>query len=97
MKVVDAEKLEELGSEFECDEDTFYAARRIKAILSTAREEGGALREALETLVMKMNKVTAWWRHTHKVVWNEMDNLCNAQLDAEDALAASDKKEDSLR
>ena len=53
MKVVDAAKLEELAKEWEkalggYGVESFHAEDLRSLILSTAREEGGALREALK-------------------------------------------------
>jgi len=60
-------------------------AKRILDRLPTPSGDSG-LREALIKLTIKMNKVTARWRHTKQTRKEEMDDLCNAQLDAEAAL-----------
>jgi len=49
--------------------------------------------EALTKLTVKMNKVTARWRHQKSTRKDEMDDLCNAQLDAEAALASPARTE----
>ena len=54
---------------------------------ASAGTEGPGLREALEKVTVRMNKVTARWRHTRSIAKAEMDALCNIQLEAEAALA----------
>ncbi len=58
----------------------------IDDLLTARPAPADALREALEKVTVRMNKVTARWRHTKRVDKTEMDNLCNIQLDADAAL-----------
>ena len=71
-----------------CTANREYAERRnYKARLRALLAEGPGLREALEKVTVRMNKVTARWRHTRSIAKAEMDALCNIQLEAEAALA----------
>lgn len=46
-----------------------------------------AARVALDKLTMRMNPATAAWRHRQFIDPSHMDKLCNAQIEAEQALA----------
>jgi len=64
-------------------------ASELRHILAEAPGEPPGLREALGKVVTRMNRVTARWRHMKETRKSEMDDLCNIQLDAEEALKAA--------
>lgn len=60
---------------------------RAEKQLTALKERAGRLVGALDKLTVRMNPATAAWRHRQYVDPGLMDKLCNAQIDAEKALA----------
>jgi hypothetical protein len=72
----------------DCATNRAVAVDRIldAALRASPSEPSEGVREALEKIVVRMNIVTARWRHQKAVNKGEMDALCNMQIDAENAL-----------
>lgn len=65
---------------------TVIASEIIDALRASHSAPSEGVRKALEKIVVRMNIVTARWRHQKAVNKGEMDALCNMQIDAENAL-----------
>lgn len=75
----------QFDDEFSCDVRAFIAG----ALWSEKHSPRVlALVEALEKLTTKMNPVTAAHRHGSPIDENDLDEMSNAQIDAEAVLAA---------
>lgn len=58
------------------------------AALQSCRESESKMREALEAMLRKVNRVTATHRHGQKVSKEMLDDLSNRQIEVENTLRA---------
>jgi hypothetical protein len=73
---------------------------RIAEATEKAESEAKELREALNSLLCRVNRITSAYRHGHhrqSIPLHDLDNLCNFQIEVENMLNSQAEARAALR